>query len=45
LRENEVWVGSKVNAHDWFEKGGAIALMCDVLVALGWLWKERQKES
>ena len=35
LRDNGIWVGSKIHA-EWFdEKTGGIAFFCDVNVALG----------
>ena len=43
LREQGVWVGSKVNASEWFDSdGGAVSFWCDSLCADGLL--QRGKE-
>ena len=41
-RKNEIWVGSKINAQEYFDKeSGGVAFCCDVNVLLGYLKKVR----
>lgn len=40
IRNSHIWRRGKTHC-DWFEKDGAVAFLCDVAVACGWLLRSK----